>query len=117
MQLRLSDVSDLAFAQSLENGQFRLRVGEITIRLETRSDALRAGLRQVYSHYPVSVSGGFYDFDLGVHPASLLRRWFRRNVVFSLSGARICATVPFCVSNAKGPKHASGCRCLIKSID
>lgn len=98
MQLRLADVSDLAFAQSLENGQFRLRVGEITIRLETRSEALRAGLRQVYSHYPVSVSGGFYDFDLGVHPASLLRRWFRRNVVFSLSGQ--APFLPMAAANA-----------------
>lgn len=84
--LRLKDVSDADFAHSLRCGNFRLHIGAFSLRIDSDVDALRMGLRQVYPHYPVSLSGGYYDFDLAIHPASLLRQWFRRNVVFSLSG-------------------------------
>lgn len=84
--LRLGDVSDTDFAYSLRCGTFRLQVGAFSLRIDSDVDALRVGLRQVYAHYPVSLSGGYYDFDLAIRPASLLRQWFRRNVVFSLSG-------------------------------
>ncbi|MDO9449640.1 MAG: HprK-related kinase A [Rugosibacter sp.] len=84
--LRLADVSDADFAHSLRYGAFRLQVGGFSLRIDSDVDALRTGLRQMYARYPVSLSGGYYDFDLGIRPASLLRRWFRRNVVFSLSG-------------------------------
>lgn len=84
--LRLADVSDADFARSLRSGAFRLQVGGFAVRIDSDAAALRTGLRQVYAHYPVSISGGYYDFDLAIRPASLLRRWFRRNVVFCLSG-------------------------------
>ncbi len=84
--LRLADVSDADFAHSLRCGNFRLHIGTFSFRIDSDVDALRMGLRQVYPHYPVSLSGGYYDFGLAIHPASLLRQWFRRNVVFSLSG-------------------------------
>jgi len=84
--LRLADVSDADFARSLRSGAFRLQVGGFAVRIDSDAAALRTGLRQVYAHYPVSLSGGYYDFDLAIRPASLLRRWFRRNVVFCLSG-------------------------------
>jgi len=84
--LRLKAVSEADFSRSLRCGDFRLHIGAFSLRIDSEINALRTGLRQVYSHYPVSLSGGYYDFDLAIHPASLLRRWFRRNVVFSLSG-------------------------------
>ncbi|TBR15206.1 MAG: HprK-related kinase A [Rugosibacter sp.] len=84
--LRLADVSTIDFAHSLRCGTFRLQVGGFSLRIDSEVDALRTGLRQMYAHYPVSISGGYYDFDLAIRPASLLRRWFRRNVVFCLSG-------------------------------
>ncbi|MDO8348499.1 MAG: HprK-related kinase A [Rugosibacter sp.] len=84
--LRLDAVTDADFARSLRGGTFRLQVGGFAVRIDSDSAALRTGLRQVYAHYPVSLSGGYYDFDLAIRPASFLRRWFRRNVVFSLSG-------------------------------
>lgn len=84
--LRLADVSEADLVRSLRSGAFRLQVGGFAVRIDSDTAALRTGLRQVYAHYPVSLSGGYYDFDLAIRPASLLRRWFRRNVVFCLSG-------------------------------
>lgn len=84
--LRLVDVADADFAYSLRCGTFRLQVGGFSVRIDSDIAALRTGLRQVYAHYPVSLSGGYYDFDIAIRPASLLRRWLRQNVVFCLSG-------------------------------
>lgn len=96
--LRLADITEADFARSLRDGSFRLQVGCMAICLETGIASLRAGLRDVYAHYPVSVSGGYYDFDLAIHPASPLRRWFRRNAMFSLSGQ--APFLPMPVDNA-----------------
>ena len=84
--LRLADVADADFARGLRCGAFRLQVGGFWLRIDGDIEALRIGLRRVYDHYPVSLSGGYYDFDLGLRPASFLRRWFRRNIVFCISG-------------------------------
>lgn len=96
--LRLAELTEADFARSLREGSFRLQVGCISIRLETGLASLRTGLREVYAHYPVSVSGGYYDFDLAIHPASPLRRWLRRNATFSLSGQ--APFLPMSVDNA-----------------
>lgn len=96
--LRLVDVAEPDFIRSLRYGTFRLHVGGFFIRLDTDIAALRAGLRQVYAHYPVSITGGYYDFDLAVYPASPLRRWFRRNAVFALSGQ--APFLPMAMDNA-----------------
>ena len=84
--LRLGDVADAKLRRSLADGSFRLGVGQFSLRIDSLIPELQTGLRRVYDRYPVSVSGGCYDFDLAIRPASLLRHWFRRNAVFSLSG-------------------------------
>lgn len=84
--LSLKEVSESDLRHSLSNGTFRLRIGGVTVRVDSGIPELRAGLRCVYDHYPVSTAGGGYDYDVQIQPASMLRRWFRRNAVFSLSG-------------------------------
>ena len=84
--LRFADVAVADLRRSLGNGTFRLKVGDISIKIDSKIPELQAGLRCVYDHYPVSINGGSYDFDLAIRPASPFRHWFRRNAVFSLSG-------------------------------
>lgn len=84
--LRLADVAEGRFRRSLSDGSFRVQVGEFSLRVESRVAELAAGLRCVYDHYPVSVTGGRYDFDVRICPSSLARRWIGRNAVFSSSG-------------------------------
>lgn len=84
--LRLAAVSDADLERSLCCGAFRLMIGGMSIRIDSEVPELRAGLRCIYDHYPVSIDGGRYDYDLQIRPASPLRRWIRRNAVFALSG-------------------------------
>lgn len=84
--LRLAAVSDADLQRSLSCGAFRLMIGEVSVRIDSEVPELRAGLSCIYDHYPVSIDGGRYDYDLQIRPASWLRRWFRRNAVFALSG-------------------------------
>lgn len=84
--LRLDDVPEKELRESLRTGTFRLSIGEFLLRIDSVIPELPEGLRCMYGRYPVSVSGGPYDFDLQIRPAAYWRRWFRRNAVFSLSG-------------------------------
>lgn len=84
--LRLAAVPDADLDRSLCCGAFRLMIGGVSIRIDSEISELRTGLRRIYNHYPVSIDGGRYDYDLQIRPASPLRRWFRRNAVFALSG-------------------------------
>jgi HprK-related kinase A len=84
--LRLDDIPENEFRQSLRAGTFRLKIGEFSLRIDSVIPELPAGLRCMYGRYPVSVAGGPYDYDLQIRPAAFWRRWFRRNAVFSLSG-------------------------------
>jgi HprK-related kinase A len=84
--LRLEAVPAPDFRTSLDNGTFRLKIGRFSLRVESNIPELPLGLLSVYDHYPVSINGGRYDYDLQIRPASTLRRWIRRNAVFSLSG-------------------------------
>lgn len=84
--LKFADVAAADLRRSLGQGSFRLKVGDFSIRIDSRIPELLAGLRCVYDHYPVSITGGRFDFDLAIRPASTIRHLFRRNAVFSLSG-------------------------------
>lgn len=84
--LRLAEISETDFRRSLSDGSFRLQIGEVALRVDGPLDELREGLRRIYDRYPVSTTGGRYDYDIQIQPATWWRRWMRRNAVFSLSG-------------------------------
>ena len=84
--LRLAEISEADFRRSLSDGSFRLQIGEVALRVDGPLDELREGLRRIYDRYPVSTTGGRYDYDIQIQPATWWRRWMRRNAVFSLSG-------------------------------
>lgn len=84
--LRLAGFPAAEVGRSLADGRFRLKVGRFQLAISSAIPELQAGLEQVYGHYPVSIAGGHYDYDIKIQPASWWRRWFRRNALFSLSG-------------------------------
>jgi hypothetical protein len=84
--LRLAEVPESAFRKSVAAGLFRLHIADLAVRLDSAVPELFEGLRCIYDRYPVSITGGRFDFDLQIRPASWIRHWVRRNAVFALSG-------------------------------
>lgn len=84
--LTLADVSRARLFDSMRQGDFRLQIGACRLRVDTAIPELPEALHLLYDRYPVSVDGGYYDYDVAVQPASWWRRWLRRNAIFSLSG-------------------------------
>lgn len=84
--LRFRDASRPEIINSLRRGDFRLWIGDTSLRLTCGLPELADGLVRLYGHYRVSVTGGPYDYDLEVNPASWWRQWFRRNALFRFSG-------------------------------
>lgn len=84
--LTLAEVSRSELQRSLSGGSFRLGIGRFSFRIESEIPELWSALNLLYGHYPVSLDGGYFDFDIEVRPASILRKWVRRNAIFALSG-------------------------------
>lgn len=84
--LRLEEIPPSDLSRALDSGSFRLRIGNIDLRIESPLPELARSFRCLYARYPASTNGGEYDFDLAVTPASPLRQWIRRNAAFRISG-------------------------------
>lgn len=67
-------------------GDLRLGIGHFTLKISSVLPEFENALRQLYAHYPVSIKGGAYDYDIDISPPSFIRRWIRRNSLFHLSG-------------------------------
>lgn len=65
---------------------FRLHLGAFSIKVRSTVPEFVSAFSILYADYPVTLEGGAYDFDIGIFPPSPLRRWYRRNTVFQLSG-------------------------------
>ena len=84
--LTLSDTTVRETLSALRSGEFRLQIGRFALKVRSDLPTFAHALRELYGAYPVSLTGGAYHYDIGINPPSLLRRYFRRNVNFSLSG-------------------------------
>lgn len=71
---------------ALRCGSLRLLLGDLTLKVTSSVPEFHAAFRVLYANHPVSLSGGAYDFDLGIEPPAPWRRWYRRNVTFEFSG-------------------------------
>ncbi len=70
----------------MRSGRFRLHLGHLSLKITSIVPEFVAAFRNLYATHPVSISGGDFDFDIGISPPSLWRRWFRRNAVFEFCG-------------------------------
>lgn len=70
----------------MRGGDLRLCIGRFTLKISSVLPEFERALRQLYAHYPASVDGGAYDYDIDISPPTFIRRWVRRNSLFHLSG-------------------------------
>lgn len=63
-----------------------MSIGCFTLKITSVVPEFMDALRQLYAGYSASITGGPYDFDIAISPASLPRHWIRRNALFHLSG-------------------------------
>lgn len=83
---RLSELNTDDIRRALASGQFRLTIGTLRLRIDSRLPEFLPALQRLYSDYPCSVNGGDFDFDVSVDAPNLFRRWLRRNATFRISG-------------------------------
>lgn len=62
------------------------RVGPFSVVVRSHARELARSFRLLYSEYRSAPSDGFVDFRISVEPPNLLRRWVRRNFVYSFDG-------------------------------
>src|SRR5690349_22879332 len=84
--LTLADLPRRELAARLAGPGLVLRTGPFTNRIRTDVPLLRDGLALLYADYPVAEPGGFADFNLSLHRAGGLRRWYRPQVHFAQEG-------------------------------
>jgi HprK-related kinase A len=71
---------------AIRAGSLRLVIGRFSLKISSVLPEFECALRLLYAHYPASIKGGAYDYDIDIAPPSFVRRWIRRNSVFHLSG-------------------------------
>lgn len=86
MSLNLATCSGANFDTALRRGLVRLDLGALRIKIRSALPEFSRTFRQLYADHPISLSGGEYDFDIGISPSSFWRYRCRRNVTFEFSG-------------------------------
>ena len=84
--MRLEKFTAGEISRALREGNFRLQIGQFPLKVKSLLREFEPALRQLYAHYPASINGGEYAYDIEVSPPSFARRWVRRNSLFYLSG-------------------------------
>lgn len=84
--LSLENFTDSEINNAVRLGELRLRIGCFALKISSVLPEFKTALRQLYAHYPASINGGAYDYDIDIAPPSFIRRWVRRNSLFHLSG-------------------------------
>lgn len=84
--LSLENFTASEIRSAVRVGNLRLGIGHFTLKITSVLPEFESALRQLYAHYPASIKGGAYDYDIDISPPSFIRRWIRRNSLFHLSG-------------------------------
>lgn len=84
--LTVGSIADSEISKALRQGEFRLEIGHFALKISSVFPEFSVAMRDLYAHYPASLSGGPYDYDIDISPPSTIRRWIRRNALFRLSG-------------------------------
>jgi len=84
--LILSNCTERQLHYALTTGRFRLYLGKLSLKISSVVPEFIEAFRLFYADYPVSMTGGAYDFDIGLTPPSVWRSRIRRNVTFEFCG-------------------------------
>lgn len=91
--MTLAELSVAALAERARQGGLHFRAGRFGIRLMSSLVSVLDGVRLMYADAEL-LDGPFADFSVRVKPARGLRRWYRPQALFSLSGALPFAPLP-----------------------
>lgn len=83
----LGDLSDVEIDRALSEDDLTIRVGPYFYRMQTSLDAVKAGIKTLYSDYPLVEERGFSDFHVAIRPPNRLHQW-RRRVDFYIDNDR-----------------------------
>ena len=84
--MRLENFTADEISSAVRCGELRLHIGRFTLKISIFLPEFEAAFRHLYAHYPSSINGGAYDYDIDISPPTFFRRWFHRNSLFRLSG-------------------------------
>lgn len=91
--MTLAELSAATFAERAQEGGLHFRAGRFGIRLISPLASVLDGVRLMYADAEL-LDRPFADFSVRVKPARGLRRWYRPQALFSLSGALPFAPLP-----------------------
>lgn len=83
----LGDLSDLDIDRALLNDDLTIRVGPYSYRMQTPIDAVKEGIKTLYSDYPLVADRGFSDFHVSIRPTNWIQK-LRRRVEFYIDNDR-----------------------------
>jgi HprK-related kinase A len=72
-----------------------LRTGFLLNVIHSAIPAVAEAIALLYSNHPLENLDGFADFHVTIRPATGMRRWLRRQVLFEFDGARPFKPLPF----------------------
>jgi HprK-related kinase A len=91
-------ISELSFddlQHRLKTNGLRLRTGRFVTCARSSMHSVAAGIGQLYADYNVEEGSGFCDFYVNVEFPRNVRRWWRRQVLFSFDDQAPFAPLPF----------------------
>jgi HprK-related kinase A len=89
-----AELTDTEIAHRLRTSGLAICCGPFIVRITSPIPAVAEGISLLYADYPLPESDDFADFHLVVAPPFGLRRWVRRQVVFTLDGFRPFEPLP-----------------------
>jgi HprK-related kinase A len=96
--MNLSNLTAVDLCDRLHGRGLIICSGPFKFRIFSSIDSVAAGLKLLYSDYPIGEDGDFVDFNVTLNRGTGLRRWWRPQVNFSSNG--IYPFVPLPVSHA-----------------
>jgi hypothetical protein len=85
----------IELSQRLAGPGIALRTGPFVNVIHSAIPAVSEAIALLYSNHPIEDSSGFADFHVSIKPATGVRRWLRRQVLFEFDGIRPFKPLPF----------------------
>jgi hypothetical protein len=92
--VNIGDLRTFELRTRMRGPGIAVRTGPFVIRLRSDIPFLADSFRFLYADFQIPPSGEFVDFHVSLKQAGGLRRWFRRQAVFSLDGLTPLNPVP-----------------------
>lgn len=92
--VKLGDLSHSQLRQRLAHRGLSLRTGAFVTRIQTRLEAVAAGMALHYAAHPIEDDDAFADFHVSLKRPAGLRRWIQPQVVFHFDESTPFAPLP-----------------------